>query len=80
MVQLYLKDHFASATRPVRELKGFELVELKAGETKTVVFSIDESLLQFYNGQGQWMAEPGAFTAFIGSDSTTKRSAEFSFN
>lgn len=78
VVQLYLKDHFASATRPVRELKGFELIELQPGEKQTVKFSIDESHLKFYNGQGQWTAEPGAFTVFIGTDSTTKRSAEFS--
>ena len=77
IVQLYLKDHYASATRPVRELKGFELVELKAGQTKTIVFTIDESTLAFYNGEGKWAAEPGAFSVFIGKDSTTKRTAQF---
>ena len=49
VVQLYIKDRFASVTRPVRELKGFELVELKSGETKTVNFEISESLLKFYS-------------------------------
>ena len=77
VVQLYLKDHYASATRPVRELKGFELIELKAGETQTVRFTIDEQLLAFYNAAGQWTAEAGDFSLFIGTDSTTKRQVNF---
>ena len=77
VVQLYLKDHYASATRPVRELKGFELIELKAGETQTVRFTIDEQLLAFYNAAGQWTAEAGDFSLFIGTDATTKRQVNF---
>ena len=77
VVQLYLKDHYASATRPVRELKGFELIELKAGETQTVRFTIDEKLLAFYNAAGQWTAEAGDFSLFIGTDATTKRQVNF---
>ncbi|MGB0376559.1 MAG: beta-glucosidase BglX [Flavobacteriaceae bacterium] len=77
VVQLYLKDHFASAIRPVRELKGFELMELEPGETQKVSFTIDASLLKFYNADQKWVAEPGKFSIFIGADSTTKRSATF---
>ncbi|MGC6502010.1 MAG: beta-glucosidase BglX [Flavobacteriaceae bacterium] len=77
VVQLYLKDHYASATRPVKELKGFELIALEAGETQTVRFTIDEKLLAFYNAAGQWTAEAGDFSLFIGSDSTTKRKVDF---
>lgn len=80
VVQLYLKDHYASATRATRELKGFELVELKAGESKEISFTIDEKLLSFYNGAGKWTAEPGDFSIYIGTDSTTKRSADFVLN
>lgn len=80
VVQLYLKDHYASATRATRELKGFELVELKAGESKEISFTIDEKLLSFYNGAGEWTAEPGDFSIYIGTDSTTKRSADFVLN
>ena len=54
VVQLYIQDKYASATRPVRELKGFELVDLEPGETKTVEFTINEKLLEFYNASNQW--------------------------
>ena len=77
VVQMYIKDHYGSVTRPVRELKGFKLVELKPGESKKVSFTIDQDLLQFYTARGKWEAEPGVFSVFIGSDSTTKRKASF---
>ena len=77
VVQLYLKDHYASATRPVKELKGFELIALEAGETQTVRFTINEKLLAFYNAAGQWTAEAGDFSLYIGTDSTTKRQIDF---
>ena len=77
IVQLYVYDHHASATRPTRELKGFKLIELKAGETKTVEFKIDQERLKFYNGAQKWEAEPGYFSLYIGTDSTTKRRADF---
>ena len=59
VVQLYIKDRFASVTRPVRELKGFELVELSPGESKVVSFEISESLLKFYSAKEVWESEPG---------------------
>jgi beta-glucosidase len=77
VVQLYLQDPFASAVRPVRELKGFELVNLKAGESKKIRFSITKKMLEFYSAKNIWEAEAGKFIVFIGGDSNTKRKAEF---
>ena len=78
VVQLYVKDHFASVTRPVRELKGFELIELAPGESKKVSFTINSELLKFYSARKKWEAEPGQFSVFIGTNSATKNSASFS--
>ena len=78
VVQLYIKDHFASVTRPVRELKGFELIELDPAESRKVSFTINPELLKFYSAQKKWEAEPGQFSVFIGTNSATKNSASFS--
>ena len=80
VVQMYIHDQFASVTRPVRELKGFELVELGPGESKKVSFTIDPELLEFYSANRKWESEPGAFTVYIGTNSATKRKANFSLN
>ena len=77
---MYIHDQFASVTRPVRELKGFELVELGPGESKKVSFTIDPELLEFYSANRKWESEPGAFTVYIGTNSATKRKANFSLN
>ena len=77
VVQLYLQDPYASAVRPVRELKGFELVSLKPGESKRINFTIDEKMLQFYNANNTWESEAGDFNVYIGTDSTTNRKANF---
>tara|TARA_B100000767_G_scaffold275523_1_gene312970 strand:+ start:1634 stop:3910 length:2277 start_codon:yes stop_codon:yes gene_type:complete len=77
VVQLYLQDPYASAVRPIRELKGFELVYLKPGESKKVNFTINEKMLQFYSANNFWESEAGDFNIFIGTDSTTKRKATF---
>jgi len=80
VVQLYIKDHYASTIRPVKELKGFDLIELKPGESRKVTFVIDAELLQFYSARKIWEAEPGAFSLFIGSNSSTKRMVDFELN
>jgi beta-glucosidase len=80
VVQLYIRDLVASVTRPVRELKGFELTEIKAGETKTVSFEIDEKTIEFYTANKKWEAESGDFKAFVGGDSMTKMEASFNFS
>ncbi len=77
IVQLYVQDVVGSVTRPVRELKGFEKVMLKAGESKEVSFTIGKEELSFYNQQLQFAAEPGEFRVFVGGDSTTKNGASF---
>lgn len=76
-VQLYIRDLYASVTRPVRELKGFEQLELAAGESKEVSFTLTESELGFFNNQGQWVVEEGDFEVFVGTDSTTKNKGSF---
>lgn len=79
VVQLYIQDKYASTTRPVKELKGFELVDLNPGETKAINFTIDEKMLEFYNASNQWIAEPGEFNLYIGNSSSTKNAVSFSF-
>lgn len=69
VVQLYLRDKVASLVRPVKELKGFQKVSLKAGESKTITFVIDKDKLSFHNNKLQWVAEPGDFDIMIGSAS-----------
>src|SRR5690606_35583298 len=77
VAQLYIRDEFASVTRPVRELKGFELVELQPGETKTLTFTLREKELGFYDNQGKFNVEPGMFSVFVGGDSTATLTTEF---
>ncbi|VVD72884.1 beta-glucosidase [Pandoraea terrigena] len=77
VVQLYLQDVVASIVRPVKELKGFEKVSLKPGESRTVHFAIDENLLKFYNAKLQYVAEPGEFNVQIGLDSQHVEQASF---
>ncbi|GAA3508399.1 beta-glucosidase BglX [Aquimarina addita] len=69
VVQLYIRDLFASITRPVRELKGFEMISLKPGETKTVDFVLDKTTLGFYDNNGTWIIEPGEFEVYVGGSS-----------
>lgn len=69
VVQLYLKDPFASVVRPIKELKGFQKVKLNPGEQKTITFTVDNELLSFYNDQLEWVSEPGAFELMLGSSS-----------
>ena len=75
MVQLYIRDHHASVTRPVRELKGFELVSLEPNETQNITFSLSEKELGFYDNEGNFRVEPGDFSIFVGGDSNAKLEA-----
>lgn len=79
VVQLYIRDLVGSVTRPVRELKGFELVPLKAGETRSVSFEIDAKLLSFYTANNKWETEPGDFEVFIGGSSEATMKATFEY-
>ncbi len=69
VVQLYIRDLVGSITRPLKELKGFKKIALKAGETKTVTFSITPNDLKFYNYTLNYNWEPGEFEIMIGSNS-----------
>ena len=69
VVQLYLQDKVASVVRPVKELKDFQKVMLKAGETKTISFTINKEKLAFFNQQLKWGTEPGDFKLMIGTAS-----------
>ena len=80
VVQLYIKDHFGSTTRPVKELKGFQKIYLEPGESKEVSFRIGEEQLAFYTANNKWEVEPGDFTLYIGGDSKTELSIDFTIN
>ena len=80
VVQLYIRDIVGSVTRPVKELKGFEKISLKAGESKTVSFKISPELLKFYNYNLQYVFEPGDFDVMIGGDSKDVKTARFTLN
>jgi len=69
IVQLYLRDRVGSIVRPVKELKDFRKISLKAGEAKTIQFVIDKEKLSFYNQQLEWVAELGDFELMIGASS-----------
>jgi beta-glucosidase len=75
VVQLYIHDEKSSELRPEKELKAFQKIELAPGEEKIVSFKIDKNSLRFFSdGKKQWVAEPGKFSALIGSSSRDIRS------
>lgn len=74
-VQLYIGDPAASISRPLKELKGFQKISLKPGETQTVSFEIGTDLLKFYNSDLEYVWEPGRFNIFIGTSSADVKSA-----
>ncbi|HRE66351.1 MAG TPA: beta-glucosidase BglX [Cyclobacteriaceae bacterium] len=77
VVQLYIRDWVGSVTRPVKELRGFKKVMLKAGEAKTVTFQLTTQDLSFYNSDLKWVAEPGEFSVFAGGNSNDVKEAKF---
>jgi beta-glucosidase len=79
IVQLYIKDKVGSIVRPVKELKDFKKIALKAGESKTISFMIDAEKLSFYNQKLEWVAEAGEFELMVGASSEDIRlKADFS--
>ena len=76
VVQLYIRDLVGSITRPVRELKGFNKIFLRAGESKTVSFTITRDLLRFYDYDLNYVAEPGDFDIMIGGNSQAVKTAK----
>jgi beta-glucosidase len=69
VVQLYVHDRVSHVTRPVQELRGFQRVSLKAGETRTVSFDVDSKTLGYYGPAMKWVVEPGAFDLMLGGSS-----------
>ena len=78
VAQLYVRDLVGSVTRPVKELKGFERIDLLAGQAREVTFTITAADLAFYTARGRWEAEPGAFRVFVGGNSRDLKEASFS--
>ncbi|MDD7097708.1 MAG: fibronectin type III-like domain-contianing protein, partial [Prevotella sp.] len=75
VVQLYIGDVKSSVDRPLKELKNFDKVSLKAGETKTITFTITANDLKYYSEQTHdWVAEPGKFRAYVCASETDVRS------
>ncbi len=68
-VQLYIRDLVASVSRPVKELKGFERIALKAGESRDVTFTVTPDMLKFYNAELKHVLEPGDFEVMVGPNS-----------
>jgi len=77
VVQLYIQDQFASVTRPIKELKGFQKIFLRSGETKTVTFEISNEDLSFFDEDNIYTSEPGDFKVWIGGHSASNKSVEF---
>ena len=69
VVQLYIRDEFSSVVRPIKELKAFQKVYLKAGESKEVTFTLTKENLMFYNEKLEKIFEPGNFLVYVGSSS-----------
>jgi beta-glucosidase len=79
VVQLYIRDLFASVTRPVKELKGFEMIELKPNESKKVSFKINKKTIEFFTANGKWESEDGDFKVFVGSSSADTLEKDFNY-
>jgi len=77
VVQLYIEDKVRSITPPSKELKGFQKVFLKAGETKTIEFKITTEMLKFWNADLKFVAEPGEFNVLVGGNSRDLKAAAF---
>lgn len=77
VVQLYIRDLVGSITRPVKELKDFQKISLKPGETRTVNFTLGMKDLSFYNAELKFVAEPGQFQVFVGCNSRDVKQAAF---
>lgn len=76
-VQLYIRDMVGSITRPLKELKGFQKVFLKKGESKPVTFTLSVDDLKFYDANLKWIYEPGDFKVFVGGNSQDVKEASF---
>jgi beta-glucosidase len=79
VAQFYIRDLVASLARPVRELKGFQKIKLRVGETKTVNFTLNTDQLSFWNADMVKRAEPGEFQVWISTDSQSGKPVSFNY-
>jgi len=77
VVQLYIQDRVGSITRPLKELKGYQKVFLKAGESKNIEFTLTANDLAFFNNSLEFITEPGEFNVYVGGSSATDLQASF---
>ena len=77
IVQLYIRDYAASIVRPVKELKAFQKIKLKAGESKEVEFRLNKKDFSFYDADGNTIFEAGKFSIFVGTNSSEVTQADF---
>jgi beta-glucosidase len=77
VVQMYVRDLVGSITRPVKELKGFEKIALKAGESKTVTFTLTPDMLAFHRQDMTYGTEPGEYKLFVGGNSRDVKETGF---
>lgn len=77
VVQLYIRDVVGSVTRPVQELKGFRRIFLEPGQTATVAFDLTSDDLRFYNGDLEFVAEPGIFQLAVGANCRDVQTVQF---
>ncbi|NNM23467.1 MAG: glycosyl hydrolase, partial [Flavobacteriaceae bacterium] len=77
VAQLYIRDLIAGVTRPVRELKGFEMVELEPGASKTVEFILTDKELGYFDNDGEWVVEPGEYEVYVGGSSYADNKEKF---
>ncbi|HEU4721640.1 MAG TPA: glycoside hydrolase family 3 N-terminal domain-containing protein [Gemmatimonadaceae bacterium] len=75
VVQLYVHDRVSRVTRPVQELRGFQRISLRPGETRTVTFDVDSRVLGYYGPANRWVVEPGVFDLMVGGSSAQVKSA-----
>ena len=80
VVQCYVRDLVGSVTRPVKELKGFEKIALKMGESKVVTFTITPDMLAFHRADMSYGTEPGDYKLFIGTNSRDVKETNFKLN
>ena len=77
IIQMYIRDIAGSITRPVQELKGFQRIHLKKGESREITFTITPELLKFYNNDLDFVCEPGEFELMIGPNSRDVERCKF---